>query len=215
MNEQTERVYILADNQDITRLGLEQLVGDVCMIAAKCVVSLREELRNHPEAVVIVDYSLFDFESAAQMLNLKSSAPDSSWLLFSDELSRNFIREVVIKDPTLSIVFKSDTGHNIGQALERVAAHECYLCESAEDIAATTTIESKVKETLTPSEKSVLRQIAKGLSTKEIAADMSLSFHTVNTHRKNIFRKIEVSNVQEAIKYAVRSGIADFTDYSI
>jgi DNA-binding CsgD family transcriptional regulator len=54
-----------------------------------------------------------------------------------------------------------------------------------------------------------------GKTTKEIAYEQNLSFHTINTHRKNIFRKLEINNVHEAIKYALRAGIIDLSEYCI
>ncbi|MCD8101982.1 MAG: LuxR C-terminal-related transcriptional regulator [Alistipes sp.] len=48
-----------------------------------------------------------------------------------------------------------------------------------------------------------------------MAAGRCLSFHTINSHRKNIFRKLGVNNVQEAIRYALRAGIIDMADYNI
>ncbi|MCC8146330.1 MAG: LuxR C-terminal-related transcriptional regulator [Bacteroidales bacterium] len=68
---------------------------------------------------------------------------------------------------------------------------------------------------LTASEKVVLHEIALGKTTKEIAYEKNLSFHTVNTHRKNIFRKLEINNMHEAIKYAIRAGIIDVAEYNI
>jgi predicted esterase YcpF (UPF0227 family) len=53
------------------------------------------------------------------------------------------------------------------------------------------------------------------LTAKEIADLRCLSFHTVNTHRKNIFRKIQVNNIHEATKYAVKAGLIDLVDYFI
>ena len=50
---------------------------------------------------------------------------------------------------------------------------------------------------------------------KEIAAEKNLSFHTINSHRKNIFRKLGVNNVHEATKYAMRAGIVDLAEYYI
>ena len=75
------------------------------------------------------------------------------------------------------------------------------------------TLESKVP--LTKTETEILRDIALGMTTKEIAEKRFSSFHTVNTHRKNIFRKIEVNNVHEATKYAIKSGLVDTADYYI
>jgi len=54
-----------------------------------------------------------------------------------------------------------------------------------------------------------------GQTTKEIAEHRFSSFHTVNTHRKNIFRKIGVNNVHEATKYALRAGLVDSAEYYI
>ena len=54
-----------------------------------------------------------------------------------------------------------------------------------------------------------------GMTTKEIAEKRFSSFHTVNTHRKNIFRKLNVNNVHEATKYALRAGLVDTAEYYI
>jgi len=54
-----------------------------------------------------------------------------------------------------------------------------------------------------------------GYTTKEIAAKKFISFHTVNTHRKNIFRKLGINNLHEATKYAMRAGIIDMAEYCI
>ena len=68
---------------------------------------------------------------------------------------------------------------------------------------------------LTTSEKVILHEIALGKTTKEIAYEKNLSFHTVNSHRKNIFRKLEINNVHDAVKYAIRAGIFDVAEYYI
>ena len=68
---------------------------------------------------------------------------------------------------------------------------------------------------LTQTEKNILKEIALGKTTKEIAAEKNLSFHTINSHRKNIFRKLGVNNVHEATKYAMRAGIVDLAEYYI
>lgn len=59
------------------------------------------------------------------------------------------------------------------------------------------------------------RNRTNGKTTKEIAAEKNLSFHTINSHRKNIFRKLGVNNVHEATKYAMRAGIVDLAEYYI
>ena len=68
---------------------------------------------------------------------------------------------------------------------------------------------------LTRTETEILKDIALGMTTKEIAEKRFSSFHTVNTHRKNIFRKLGVNNVHEATKYALRAGLIDSAEYYI
>ena len=71
------------------------------------------------------------------------------------------------------------------------------------------------REQLTKTELQILKEIALGKTTKEIALEKFVSFHTVNTHRKNIFRKLWVNNVHDAVKYALRAGIVDLMEYYI
>jgi DNA-binding NarL/FixJ family response regulator len=68
---------------------------------------------------------------------------------------------------------------------------------------------------LTKTETEILKDIALGLTTKDIAEKRFSSYHTVNTHRKNIFRKLSVNNVHEATRYALRAGIVDEAEYYI
>ena len=142
------REFIIADNQDITKAGMMFLLSSqkdtALLLEADNKAELVQQLRLHPQAVVILDYTLFDFSGA-------------------DEL---------------------------------IVLHE------KDDL-------------LTPAERSVLKEIALGKTTKEIAAEKNLSFHTVNSHRKNIFRKLGVNNVHEATKYAMKAGIVDLVEYYI
>ena len=68
---------------------------------------------------------------------------------------------------------------------------------------------------LTISEVEIVRMIADGLTTKEIANRKNISHHTVSTHRKNIFRKIGVSSVSELIIRAIKAGWIDNIEYYI
>lgn len=75
--------------------------------------------------------------------------------------------------------------------------------------------EEQEKINLTKTETEILKDIALGMTTKKIAEKRFSSFHTVNTHRKNIFRKLGVNNVHEATKYALRAGLVDSAEYYI
>ncbi|MCC8425001.1 response regulator transcription factor [Mucilaginibacter sp. UR6-11] len=64
-----------------------------------------------------------------------------------------------------------------------------------------------VKEILTSREKAVLQLIKQGKRSKEIAGNLSLSIHTVNRHRQNIFQKLNVTNAMEACRVAEATGL--------
>ena len=68
---------------------------------------------------------------------------------------------------------------------------------------------------LTASEIEIVKLIAEGLTTKQIASKRNISYHTVNTHRKNIFKKVEVSNTSELIMHAIKAGWIDNIEYYI
>jgi DNA-binding NarL/FixJ family response regulator len=148
---------------------------------------------------------------------MKAGASESAWLLFSDELAEHFLRHVLLVDPTVGVVMKLDRMEEIMEALECAANRTVYLCETAKSILKNKIVvtASDMAEKLTTTEKTILREIALGKMTKEIAWEKNLSFHTVNTHRRNIFRKLEVNNVHEATKYALRTGLIDLLEYYI
>lgn len=62
---------------------------------------------------------------------------------------------------------------------------------------------------LTPRQQEIVRMIGRGLSTEEIAAELGLSAHTVNFHRKNIRRKLGLENDWEMSRYAILVGLSD------
>ncbi len=91
-----------------------------------------------------------------------------------------------------------------------------FLCQHATNmILAPEYVLDKEGIQLTKTEVEILKEIATGMTTREIAEKRFSSFHTVNTHRKNIFRKLGVNNVHEAIRYAMRSGLVDAAEYYI
>jgi DNA-binding NarL/FixJ family response regulator len=212
------RPFILADNQYITRRGISALLEQLCMadkiVEAASSVELMERLSVYPEAAVLLDYTLFDLLEV-QLINMRQKYRSSVWLLFSDELSKPFLRRMLLSGQQFGVVMKTDPADDLIAALKYTARGETYLCDLAAQVLREGMPPQEAHDMLTASERAVLREIAMGKTTKEIAFEQHLSFHTINTHRKNIFRKLEVNNVHEAIKYAIRAGIVDLTEYYI
>lgn len=221
------REYIIADNQDITKAGMMFLLGGQkevgLILGADSKTELVKELRLHPQAVVILDYTLLDFTGADELIVLQERFKESDWLLFSDELSTEFLRRVLFSSTAFGVIMKDSSKEEIMSALQCASRKERFICNHVSNLllsgnassspAATVTVEAD--KLLTPTEKIILKEIALGKTTKEIATGKNLSFHTINSHRKNIFRKLGVNNVHEATKYAMRAGIVDLAEYYI
>lgn len=213
------RDYVIADNQDITKAGILFLLGglkDVGNISeANNRAELIKELRTTPESIVILDYTLFDFAGADELLILNDRFPKISWILFSDELSEEFVKRVLYSSQSFSFVMKDNSKEEITSALQCAMRKERFICNHVSNMLIGKQSQASIENILTNTEKIILKEIALGKTTKEIAAERNLSFHTINSHRKNIFRKLEVNNVHEATKYAMRAGIVDLAEYYI
>lgn len=215
------RNLIVADIQDITRVGIKCIVRDIRDISQVYEVGDKSDLihvlSENEDGLIILDYTLFDFESINDLQILSERYPKSDWILFSDELSDSFLKQMQVNNLPFSIVFKSSSLDEIDAAIRSAVFGESFFCKRVENHMRTLSrsLESASDHNLTHTEKEILKEIALGRTTKEIAAERHLSFHTVITHRKNIFRKLEVNNVHEATKYAMKAGIVDVSEYYI
>ena len=80
--------FILADNQELTRFALESLIlsrGDHDIYKVSDKAGLVEKLKAHENAVVLLDYTLFDFADEDQLLIVAERFALSQWILISDE----------------------------------------------------------------------------------------------------------------------------------
>jgi DNA-binding NarL/FixJ family response regulator len=210
--------FILADNQALTQAGIRQLlerplgVGNV--VSVGCKQELVRELLHYPQARVALDYALFDFSQAEELLNLCDRFPQAQFLLVSADLSDAFIRRILLLSKNIGIIFKNCTCDEMLEALRMTLRGEPYLCPYAQELL-------RLPETppepnpLTRTEVEILQLLAVGKSSKEIAALRFISQYTVVTHRKNIFRKLAVNTVYEAARKAIRMGLVSPAEYSI
>lgn len=212
-------VTLLADNQDITRAGLmflcERMDGtEYRQIYDKA--TLIEQLCLHTDAVVILDYTLFDINDIDELEILHQRFPLVHWVIFSVDLTTDFVRRLIAIGNQFSILLKESPLQEIRECLNYAARRQRYICQRMTEqllAPATPTYSEDVK--LTPTETEILKDIALGMTTKEISEKRFSSFHTVNTHRKNLFRKLGVNNAHEATKYALRAGLVDSAEYYI
>lgn len=211
---------ILADNQDITRVGLLytlQKMGhadDVSIVTDR--IELMYRLEETPDSVVFLDYTLFDLNDVNDVVIIGQRFKKAMIVLFSDDdLSSQFIRFVLASIQNSSILFKDSPLPEIRECITNACSGHRYICQHAAGMLLSMETQKEEKVKLTKTETEILKDIALGMTTKEIAAKRFSSFHTVNTHRKNIFRKLGVNNAHEATKYALRAGLVDEAEYYI
>ena len=211
--------YILADNQELTRFALESfLKKDESNVVYKATdkAGLVELLKEHEAAVVVLDYTLFDFADEDQLLIVAERFALSEWILISDELTPQFLRRVIYSSHQFSIVYKDGTLKDIRDALDDVSRHSRHISQRAlETIIIQQQEEEERPSVLTTTEMEIVKAIAQGKSTKEIANERFSSVHTITTHRKNIFRKLGINTAHEAVKYALRAGLIDPSEFYI
>jgi len=213
------RAFILADNQELTRFALEGLIrsrGESNIFRASDKAGLVELLKEHENAVVLLDYTMFDFADEDQLLIVAERFALSQWILISDELTPQFLRRVVYSSHQFSIVFKDGPLRDVRDALDAVSRLNRHISQRALEVIINQQQEEEEQHSiLTETEKEIVKAIAQGKTTKEIANERFSSVHTITTHRKNIFRKLGVNTAHEVIKYALRAGLVDSSEFYI
>lgn len=208
----------IEDKQDITRAGLMYVLQNVTQAHCQTVEDkdeLIEKLKVDPHGVIILDYTLSDFNGADELFILSQRFPMVHWLLFSEDLSLDFVHLLLSGSSQFSILMKDSPLNEIREAIRFAMQNHRYVCQHMMELLLAPEPEHNERVRLTKTETEILKDIALGMTTKEIAEKRFSSFHTVNTHRKNIFRKLGVNNAHEATKYALRAGLVDAAEYYI
>ena len=209
---------LLADKQDITRAGLVYVLSDFNGVTTKNVEDKSElllALQNDGNRVIVLDYTLFDINDAAELSILSERFAEARWLLFCEDLSVDFVRVLIATSPRFSILLKECSLQEIREALDYAVRGRRFICRRMAEMLLVPMETASDRAKLTPTENEILKDIALGMTTREIAEKRFSSFHTVNTHRKNIFRKLGVNTIHEATKYALRAGLVDSAEYYI
>ena len=216
------RKILIADNQDISKAGWYYLLQNQADIEEVLEVNDKNALIalliESPDSLVILDYTLFDFEGVNDLVILQMRFERTDWIIFSDELSDDFLRTLLYNTHSFSVLMKDSAKDELIRAFKDAIKGIRYICNYVSNILinGNKSLQNlNPKQILTQTEQEILKDMALGKTTKEIAVRRFVSIHTIMTHRKNIFRKIEVNNVHEATKYAMRAGIVDMAEYYI
>lgn len=212
---------VIADSQFLVIEALKSLLANNEQFAISGIVETQRELikviEKEPCQLLIVDTALTDFDESVNLQFVKQQYPDLSILVLTNSIGKAEFTELS-KIGIKNIIYKTADREEILAAIDAALKGKKYFAEEIIDMILDQNESKSVTEEpthLTNSEIEIVRLIAGGLTTKEIANQKNISFHTVNTHRKNIFRKMGVSNASELIIQAIRAGWIDNIEYYI
>jgi DNA-binding NarL/FixJ family response regulator len=212
---------LIADSQFLVTESLRMILQEDAVYEVFNVVmekkELMKELGRTSISLLIIDPSFIELSNLSEIKEIKSSYPDLKLLVITNGLSRSELIEINNLGIN-NIMLKTAGKEELFEALtSTIKGKKYYSNELLEMLFELSEKKNTGEETgqLTSSELEIVRLISEGLTTKEIAARKYISFHTVITHRKNIFRKLGVSSVSELIMYALKAGWINLIEYHI
>jgi len=110
-------------------------------------------------------------------------------------------------------LLKECAGEELVRAIRVVVSGKKYISPVVADVVVSALTDSNESDAssaytvLTAREREVLQLLSEGRTAKEVAGDLFVSVKTVNSHRENIMRKLDIHSVAELTKYAIREGI--------
>lgn len=213
---------ILSDNQLLTNIGITTILkryyhDSIVFDEARTKDEIIGKLHTNNFQVLIIDYDLVGFKDISEIGEIKRAFPTIGVLVVTADQNPDSIIKV-IDAGIVNYLLKTCLEDELIEALQATLDNRKYFSGLVLDVLLKKN--SYVRHSvelgkLTVAEIEVVRMITLGLTTKEIANRKNLSFHTITTHRKNIFRKLGISNTSELHLYAMRSGIIDSTEYYI
>lgn len=205
------KTVLLADFQFLTRRGIRSLIDDLDDFKLIGTVDSSEDLESmvhirQPDLLVL-DISQNEPGTIETLRNL-CDAMSPAILIISNNQNRIAVQSLLdmgIK----GIVTKNCSEEEITNAMRSVIEGNRFFCNKVLDlVAANENAEDNCDPTsLTQREFEVILLITKGLKTNQIADQLHVSPHTINSHRKNILKKLNLTSPVELIVYALESGL--------
>ncbi|MFD0978450.1 response regulator transcription factor [Tropicimonas aquimaris] len=158
--------------------------------------------------VVLMDLNMPEVNGLSATEMLMEDHPDLRVLILSMHDSPEYI-STALSHGAKGYVLKDVPTDAIKEAIDRVMAGEQYLCTGA--TTALRPSDGAGREPLTSREQTILLQLAQGKSNKEVANTLDISVRTVETHRKNIKRKLGISSTAGLTRYAMEHGVLQGT----
>jgi len=207
---------IIADDHKIVRDGLRTLIEqekglEVVAEAenGRKAIKLAQKLAPN---VIIMDVSMPDMNGIEATQRIKADLPSVKVIALSMHSDRRFVLGM-LEAGASGYLLKDCAFGELVNAIRQVTTGNTYLSPRIADIVVSGYLNKipdssmKAHNILTSREREILQLLAEGSAAKEIASHLNLSIKTVETHRRNIMEKLNMHNIAELTKYAVREGL--------
>lgn len=207
---------LVADDHDVLRRGIKSLIESrtgwhVCDEARSGREAVAKAEERKPD-IVVLDISMPELNGLEAARKIRELSPNSEILILSVHYSDQLIREI-LDAGVRGFVVKSDSDHDLIIALENLANHKPFFTSKA-TVVMLTNFRRPARfpvpgEMLTSREREIVQLVSEGKSNKEVSSSLGISVKTVDTHRANIMRKLDIHSASELVRYAVRNEIVE------
>jgi DNA-binding NarL/FixJ family response regulator len=211
---------LIADDHDLMRRGVKTLIEshagwEVCGEARTGREAVALTLEIVPD-IAILDIGMPDMDGLEAARRIRKESAKTEILILSGHYSDQLIREIV-NAGIRGYILKSDSDRDLAIAVETLATHKPFFTRYAtEMIHSTFSLGQRLTKTpqslgdrLTAREREVVKLLSGGMKSKKVASALGISIKTVETHRSNAMRKLDLHNMNELVRYAVRNQIIE------
>jgi len=205
---------LIVENQTIMRDGLQVLLASetdfkVVGVTTEGESAVLAAATLHPD-IVLMDLSTLQISGTDAITRIKRKHPEIKIVVLTFHKEDKFIR-AALQAGVDAYVLKDDSREELFTALRTAVTGRRYLSpsifERVIDGYLNTSTETPSWEILTNREREVMQLIAEGCRTKDIAAQLTLSPRTVERHRTNLMKKLDLHNVSAVTAYAIANDI--------
>jgi DNA-binding NarL/FixJ family response regulator len=208
---------LIADDHKIMLAGLRSLLekqSDIDVVGEaengrKAVQMVQEKKPD----VVVMDVSMPDLNGIEATTQIKESVPESKVIALSMHSDKRFVMGM-LRAGAAGYLLKDCASQELANAIAQVAGGKKYLSPEITGVVindflqgGTPEEDGTVASVLSAREREVLQLIAEGWSTKQIASHLYVSIKTIETHRRQIMKKLDLHSIADLTKYAIREGL--------
>ncbi len=209
---------LLVDDQSLVSYALSHALSELPDVEVVGVTTMGEEAvalaTLHKPQLVLLDAAMTGFSAFDTAKAIQGGSPGVKIAFLTTRVTDSNIDEA-IKVDAVGYIDKSETIENVVDAILQIARGEMYFSPSVRKRLGispganlrTAKMQTR-RSTLSPRELEVLRNIACGLSAKEVASVLHISERTVNNHRTNLMNKLDIHDRVALARYALREGLA-------